>query len=194
MDKKDIKRDKIISSAAKVFGREGFRKTRMNDIAKEAGMGKSSIYHYFISKEEIFEAVVEKEANYLKSEIINATREVNDPCKRMKAYVFARMKAFNTSINLYNAVKTNYLNHLPFIERVRKKYDKEEKKMVSAILKDGIRKKIFAVSNVELATIAIVTAIKGLEIPMLIKENTTETERRAEQLLTFLFYGITSKS
>lgn len=191
MDKKEIAREKIITEAGKVFGKLGFKKTHMATVAREAGMGKSSLYYYFLSKEELFEAVIDREAKYLKEEIIKATSEVSDPCEKLKAYVFARMKAFNRSINLYNAVRTNYLSHLPFIDKVRSKYEKEEKRMVSNILKDGARKKIFIVPNNELATIAIVTAIKGLEMPLLLRKDAADIERQADQLLTFLFYGIT---
>ncbi len=193
MNKKEIAREKIITEAGKVFGELGFKGTHMKAVANKSGMAKSSLYHYFLSKEELFEAVVDREAKYLKNEIIKATAGVTDPCERLKAYVFARMKAFNRSINLYNAVRTNYLSHLPFIERVRAKYEKDEMRMVSNILKDGVRKKIFDVPNNELATIAIVTAIKGLEIPVLISKGTANIEKRADQMLTFLFYGLTKR-
>lgn len=191
--KKEKKRERIITAAGTVFGRYGFKDTRMDKIAAEAGMGKSSLYYYFISKEELFEAVVEREAEHLKYEIIKATRDITDPYKRMKTYVIARMKAFNDSINLYTAVKTNYLDHLPFIDKVRTKYDKEEMKMVESILKDGVRNNRFKLVNTELATIAIVTAIKGLEYNIIIRNGSGNMEQKVEQLLMFLFYGIVKR-
>lgn len=191
--KKDEKREKIITAAGKIFGRHGFKETRMEKVAEEAAMGKSSLYYYFLSKEELFEAVVEREAEYLKNEIIQATRDIADPYKRMKLYVIARMKAFRKSINLYTAVKTNYLDHLPFIEKVRAKYDKEEMKMVENILKDGVKANRFKLVNTELATIAIVTAIKGLEYTIVIRESPIKMEQQVEQLLMFLFYGIVKR-
>ncbi len=190
---KDEKREKIITAAGKVFGQHGFKEARMEKVAEEAGMGKSSLYYYFISKEELFEAVVEREAEHLKSAIINATKDVTDPYKRMKIYVTARMKAFNEAINLYTAVKTNYLDHLPFIDKVRSKYDKEEMKMVENILKEGVRNNRFKLVNIELATIAIVTAIKGLEYTMVIRDGSSKLEQQVEQLLMFLFYGIVKR-
>ena len=191
--KRDQKREKIITAAGNVFGRHGFKDARMETIAGEAGMGKSSLYYYFISKEELFEAVVEREAEHLKSEIIKATKDLTDPYKRMKMYVIARMKAFNESINLYTAVKTNYLDHLPFIEKVRIKYDREEMKMVESILKDGVRNNRFKLVNTELATVAIVTAIKGLEYNIVIRDGPARLEQQVEQLLMFLFYGIVKR-
>jgi AcrR family transcriptional regulator len=191
--KKEEKRENIISAAGRVFGQQGFKEARMEKVAEEAGMGKSSLYYYFLSKEELFEAVVEREAEYLKAEIIKATKDITDPYKRMKIYVIARMKAFNKSINLYTAVKTNYLDHLPFIDKVRTKYDKEEMKMVESILKDGVRNNRFKLVNTELATIAIVTAIKGLEYNIIIRDGSSKLEQQVEQLLMFLFYGIVKR-
>lgn len=191
--KKDEKREQIITAAGIVFGRHGFKETRMEKVAEEAGMGKSSLYYYFLSKEELFEAVVEREAEHLKHEIILATKDITDPYKKMKLYVISRMKAFKKSINLYTAVKTNYLDHLPFINKVRAKYDKEELKMVESILKEGVRTNQFKLVNTELATIAIVTAIKGLEYTIIIRESHFKMEQQVEQLLMFLFYGIVKR-
>ncbi len=53
MDKKQL----IIESAIMVFAREGLEKGKIADIAKEAGIGKGTIYEYFRSKEEIFQAI-----------------------------------------------------------------------------------------------------------------------------------------
>jgi AcrR family transcriptional regulator len=60
---------KIVGIASTVFSRFGFKKATMDDIARAAGMGKSSIYYYFKSKEDIFEAVVKKEAHALSLEL-----------------------------------------------------------------------------------------------------------------------------
>jgi AcrR family transcriptional regulator len=190
--KVEEKKEKIITAAGKVFGLHGFKEARMEKVAEEAGMAKSSLYYYFLNKEELFEAVVEREAEFLKGEIINATKDIIDPYMRMKVYVISRMKAFSKSINLYAAVKTNYLDHLPFIEKVRIKYDKEELKMVESILRDGVQNDRFKIVNIELATIAIVTAIKGLEYTMIIRDG-SKLEQHVEQLLMFLFYGIVKR-
>ena len=72
MVNKDEYRKKIVITASQIFGRFGFRKTTMEEIARALKIGKSSIYYYFNSKEEIFEAVVKYEANLLRSELTRA--------------------------------------------------------------------------------------------------------------------------
>lgn len=54
------KEEAIFQSALKVIKEKGFHKTRIADIAKEAGVSYGLVYHYFPGKEKLFEAVQEK--------------------------------------------------------------------------------------------------------------------------------------
>ena len=54
------KEELILDAANKVFLRYGYQKTAMEDIAKEAMIGKGTIYYYFNSKEDIFVALLRK--------------------------------------------------------------------------------------------------------------------------------------
>ena len=63
IDKEEY-RKKIVLTAGRIFSNNGFRKTTMEEISKALKKGKSSIYYYFGSKEEIFEAVVLYEAKH----------------------------------------------------------------------------------------------------------------------------------
>ena len=44
----------IIRAASKRFGRHGFNKTTLEEIARDVRIGKPTIYHYFKSKDELF--------------------------------------------------------------------------------------------------------------------------------------------
>ena len=54
--------NEILFNAANLFLEKGFANTSMNDIAKAAGISKGAIYHHFKSKEEIINAVTDKQA------------------------------------------------------------------------------------------------------------------------------------
>ncbi len=51
------KREAILSAAVSLFGNYGYRRTSIDDIAREAGIAKGTVYLYFSSKEEIFRAL-----------------------------------------------------------------------------------------------------------------------------------------
>jgi AcrR family transcriptional regulator len=191
--KKDEIRIKIVSVAAKIFTRYGFRKTTMDEIAVATRKGKSSIYYYFPSKEEIFKAVVEKEADELKSDLVKEISQIEDPIEQLRAYILFRMHKMKTLTNFYAAVKSDYLNHLEFIEKIRKNYDQNEVKIVTQILVKGMKDKKFVVEDAGLSAVAIVTAMKGLEIPLFINKDHGNIENRLDNLIKILFYGLVKR-
>jgi AcrR family transcriptional regulator len=48
------RREEILEAAAMVFAEKGFHAATMEEIAIQAGIGKSTVYEYFSSKEELF--------------------------------------------------------------------------------------------------------------------------------------------
>src|SRR5881394_2807946 len=56
--RKDPRPEEIISAALDVFTDRGFAATKLEDIARRAGVTKGTIYLYFDSKEALFKALV----------------------------------------------------------------------------------------------------------------------------------------
>ena len=184
---------RIVNIAADIFSVSGFKKATMEDIARVTGIGKSSIYYYFKSKEEIFEAVVKNEARQLSTELEKKVIYTNDnPKDKIRNYVFIRMKYLKEMVNFYEALKNDYLGNLAFTERIRKKYDKEERQTIKDILDDGANQGIFKLKNTKLAAIVLVTFLKGLEKSMIIEQkwDMKELETNLDDILHILFYGM----
>ena len=192
INKEDF-RQKVIISAGQIFSRYGFKKTTMDEIAKALKMGKSSIYYYFKSKEEIFEAVLLYEANILRNELTTTIKSVESPVDKMRNYVFVRMKAFEKLSNYYNAIFDKNLDHFDFVESIRSKYDREELAILRLILYHGARKKVFNVVNSEYTALAVQTTLKGLEVPLFWKKKEDKIELRLNAVLDVLFNGILVK-
>lgn len=53
--------ENIIAISAKLFAEKGYDKTSMQDIADTLGMSKGGVFHHFNSKEDIFNAVMERQ-------------------------------------------------------------------------------------------------------------------------------------
>jgi len=56
--KSEEKRNRIITAAINTFSKYGLEKGTIATIAKEADIGKGTVYQYFQSKEEIFENII----------------------------------------------------------------------------------------------------------------------------------------
>jgi len=189
---KDVK-EMIIEAARGIFARFGFSKTTMDEIAKAAYKAKSSIYHYFKSKEEIFREIVVKESRTLKEEITKAINQEDNPQKKLRAYVITRMHTLQKLANFYSALKDEYLKHYEFIEKVRKNHDREEMEIIKEILRDGNEKGVFDIKDLEVTAFAIIVALKGLEYRWVQETDVSKIEKGIDSLLAILFNGIVKR-
>lgn len=57
--KAEVRRAEIVQAARSLFQTKDYEKTTMQDVMEYLGIAKGTIYHYFQSKEELLEAVVE---------------------------------------------------------------------------------------------------------------------------------------
>ena len=62
-----MKEEQIIEVARELFHKFGFKKVSMDEIAKEAGVTKKTIYHYFNSKEALLEYFIQEEIQNMKT-------------------------------------------------------------------------------------------------------------------------------
>ncbi|MDF1572173.1 MAG: helix-turn-helix domain containing protein [Bacteroidales bacterium] len=191
--KSEIRAD-IVSVARKVFSRKGFRQTTMDEIARAARMGKSSIYYYYKSKEDIFEAVVVKEAQELKRQLIKVISSGNTPIDRLRDYIMFRLYHVKTVSNFYAALNEDDLGQMKFVKRVREKFEEEEFKMVRDVLERGMSDGAFVINNAEIGAMAFTTMLKGLELPLFLNKLTrTEKEKLLDELVRVIFYGIVKR-
>lgn len=69
---KDERRREILGAATRAFARKGYAATRVEDVAREAGVAKGTVYIYFASRDEILLAAFEAFAG----EMLESAREV----------------------------------------------------------------------------------------------------------------------
>lgn len=58
--RKDARPGELASAALDLFIERGFSATRLDDVAKRAGVSKGTLYLYFDSKEELFKTVIQE--------------------------------------------------------------------------------------------------------------------------------------
>ena len=189
IDKEEYRR-RIILTASRIFSHYGFRKTTMDEISTALKKGKSSLYYYFGSKEEIFEAVVLYEANQLRKQLTNAIKEVESPPEKLRNYIYVRMKAFAKLSNYYNAVFDKNLDHYEFIEKIRSRYDREELAILRLLVYVGNSRGVFRVEDSEYTAMAIQTMLKGMEVPLFWRKREIDINDRIEAILNLIFNGL----
>jgi AcrR family transcriptional regulator len=73
-----MKKDQIIEAARSLFHKYGFKRVSMDEIAREAGVTKKTIYMYFNSKEELLKYFIQEEIEKMKNIIEEVENQNND--------------------------------------------------------------------------------------------------------------------
>ncbi len=191
--KKNIARENILRTAREIFSKYGYKKTTLDDIAGAVRKGKSSLYYYFDSKEDLFQAVITKEADILARELDIVINRNTDPVDKLRDYILTKLTTFRSLANFYHAIESD-VTAVEFIEEVKKRYDQDEIRMIKRILIEGVRKNEFEIYDFNLAAIGITTAIKGLEMPLSAGQyGRVNLEQSVDIILKIICYGIIKK-
>ena len=183
-------KERILSAAKNLFSRFGLEKTTMEDIAKAAGKGKSSLYYYFKSKEEVYAEVIRKEIAGLKTTIRKAIEEEDDPYNKFTKFVVTRLNYLNEKADQYTTIKDEYLKHYQFIQNLTADYSDWEMSTIKDIIEYGRDKGLFLVTDSETISQAIFFALKGLEYPWTTNLTQIELEKSVYVLVDILLKGI----
>lgn len=189
-NKKDANRENILKIAQDIFSKYGYKKTTLDDIANAVRKGKSSLYYYFSSKEDLFQAVIQKEVDILRRELEIVVNRNTDPVEKLRDYILTKLTTFRGLANFYHALE-NDVTAIEFIDNIKLRYQQEEIRMIKRILIEGVRKNEFDIHDLSLAATGITTAIKGLEMPLSAGEySKVNLERSVDNILKILCYGI----
>lgn len=186
---KDL-RNLIIERSRVIFGQYGLKKTTMDEIAQSVNKAKSSIYYYFKSKEEIFQAVLEREVSILLEEMDSAIAKEETSRKKLKSYILTRISCLQKLSNFYRTFQFEYIDNYGFLESIRKQYDSAEAKIMSNVLADGSKKGEFTVKSIDITAVTIIQALKGFEYTWTLEKEPKKLDQDIEVLLDLLFLGL----
>lgn len=86
--------EQILSAAVQVFAEQGFRCTEVQQIADLAGVGKGTVYRFYPTKDELFQAAVDDVLQRLTARVDDAVQNVEDPLEHLRAGFKAYMAFF----------------------------------------------------------------------------------------------------
>lgn len=139
MNKKEAVKQDIGKAAMGCFLKYGLEKTTLEDIAKAAGMTKSSLFYYYRNKEALFLEVAVKEGEEYLASLQAKTVKKKGVEAKVVFYMQERYNYYKTILNL-NRISTEMLKRLlpGFLALYETMMQKEVEFLVS-LLKEGIK-------------------------------------------------------
>lgn len=102
----------ILDSAVALFTAKGFQATRMEDIAKKAGISKGLTYFYYKNKEDLFMALTKKAFDQFKEEFREVLRSKGKNGLEMLCDLMAKTVNFAKEQPVYYQAVLNFLDVL----------------------------------------------------------------------------------
>ena len=158
-------RELLVDVARKLFAKNGFENTSMNDIALEANRGRRTLYTYFNSKEEIYLAVIQTELERLFERMEEVARKNISPEEKIVQLIFAHLDVMKEAVYRNGNLRAEFFRDIWKVEAVRKNFDKNEINLFRRIMNEGIDKGVFDIRNVRLTAEITHYCLKGCEVP-----------------------------
>jgi AcrR family transcriptional regulator len=186
-------RDAILDATDELLARFGYRKMTIDDLAREVGIGKGTVYLHFPSKEEIALSHIDRIIDRLKAklwEVADSRQDCKEKIRKMLVervmFRFDSVQNYSTSLNeLLAQVRPRLLDR-------RKRYFDEEAKIFAKVLDEGCTEDIFDVDVDKTAQLLIVATNSLLPYSLSTFElgSRDEIMERTKRLAELLLDGI----
>jgi AcrR family transcriptional regulator len=184
----------LIEVARQLFASQGKKVVTMNDIAEASQRGRRTLYTYFNNKEEIYKAVIDKELDEILERLNLVSAHNTEPVEKLTTHILTHLDAVKASVDRNGSLRADFFRDIYEVERSRRKVDVKEIALIRVILADGVEKNVFKRMDIELSSIIIFYAIKGLEVPYIRQNISAEFERNKNSIVEFIFMGINQKT
>lgn len=186
----------ILDATARLLARYGYSKTTIEDVAREAGIGKGSVYLHFASKEEVVLSLVDRAVREVLDELrAIAADDDASAADRMRRMLTARVLGRRLRFRGYSTSLNDLLAALrPALLVQRNQHLRDEAAIFRAVIQDGVRLREFRTSDPEGAANALLTATNSL-LPYYLSPrelgSSAVIDKRIDTVAALLLAGLT---
>lgn len=198
MVNEEMVKAEILSVAGGLIQQFGIQKVTMQDIAKAAGKGKSTLYYYFKSKEEILNAVLDKEMKDFYLQFETAMEKESTFEEKLRTYIITKIKTVESKVKDYAFLIENddhYFDFNNYFKKMRFLYDNKELRLITSLFQHGLEtgvidEKNLSEENKKLTAEIFLTCIRGLEMEVFIHKKIKNFNEKVDIMINLLLNGL----
>ena len=163
------KKERIIEAAISLFARYGIRKTTIDEIARNAQVGKGTIYLYFKNKEDIFASTLRQVTTEMIEALQEAVENGTSVTAQLKSLILTRFRTGEEKFKLFNIPEetrmevVGYTKMHPNLFKEIKTYMVKERALIASILQAGVDRGELEIENIPLIAVAISNALQTVD-------------------------------
>ena len=188
-------RQLLMEKARQLFAKSGFENTTMNDIAEASQRGRRTLYTYFSSKKEIYNAVVESELESMYIKLSSTVSKEHTASNKLMLFFLTRLEIVKEVVTRNGTLRGDFFRDIFRVENVRKTFDKQEIQFLKKILDEGVACGEFEIVDTTNTARILHFALKGLEVPYIRGLMTNDPKDTIDRdiVANIIFQGITKK-
>lgn len=140
----DVRKNEILDAAAILFAEKGAEHTSVADIMAAVGIAKGTLYHHFKSKEDIIDALIERQTTHILSMARKVAEDKSIPVKeRMLCTILALHVDTNQMENKKMMEQLHKPKNMLIHQKTKRIILKNVPPIMADIIKDGIAQGLF---------------------------------------------------
>jgi len=156
------KKEQILKIAARMFCDRTYHGTTLQDIAREVGMLKGSLYYYIDSKERLLVDIISQAVNSLNEGLVRVEKAELSPEQRLKEIIREHVR-FNAD---YREAGTLFLTERHVLESlemsgVNRIIDRRNQ-LLARTLKEAVNEGVYRPVDIRLASLAVIGLCNSL--------------------------------
>ncbi len=191
-DVSEERKAQIVEAAVAVFSRLGFERARMEDVARESGLSKGTLYLYYESKDELIGALLESVFDWGMRDLKNALASEGSASERLRK-LGGLMSGEIEKLYVLLPVWFEFYAVAARDEGVRrfmKSYFEEYREILAEIVHDGIQRGEFRQVDVEEVTVTLVSLFEGVTLLWAFDPKTVPIGSQIEASIRLLLEGL----
>lgn len=188
-------REMLMEKARQLFAKQGYENTTMNDIAEASQRGRRTIYTYFRSKKDIYNAVIESELAGMYEQLRETVNKEHTASDKLMLFFITRLEILKDVVTRNGTLRGDFFRDIFRVENVRKTFDKQEIHFLKMVLDEGVASGEFELLDTTKTARILHFALKGLEVPFIrgVMTNDPKDSVDRDTVANLIFRGITKK-
>jgi AcrR family transcriptional regulator len=196
--KEELIQEQILRAAGQLFQKYGLHKVTMDDVAKAIGKGRSSLYYYYKSKEEVLDAVLNAEMRKMFEEINRAVNAVSGVEEKIRAFCITKLRIANRKRPMFAALEAGMdaderTDYTRTKQALHLRYSEGQRILIKDILTHGIERgelRNMGQQEQDMLVFVLVSSIQGLKRELIHGGDSSQLEPAADALSHALVHGM----
>jgi AcrR family transcriptional regulator len=138
--------DKFLATALNLFAERNFASVTIKDIARALDVNTALLYYYFDSKTDLFRATIERAVAHAFEHVRAVVDQSEDPAKVIAAWLESHLNKFG-EIHRFVKIALDFRSAHecdPNIASAIERFYEEERKLLSKVVREGIKQGLFS--------------------------------------------------